>query len=123
MTKYVKVKIRKEKARIRTLNLQNLEFFKACCDFFDLTLQDFYILLHNKCNVDTYYTGYDSFKYGWHQYREAMAQKEGIQKSVDSLKDVMISNMIKAFGSPKLLGFLKGKWRSKIDEITCREDY
>lgn len=120
MTKYVRVKERKEKSRLRKLNLLDLEAFKSGCDFFDLNLQEFYILLHNKCNVDDYYSGYDSFKLSWHQHRETLAQKDGIIASVDSLRDVMNSNLMKAVASPGLIPFLKKKWKDRLDEIMER---
>ena len=121
MTKYVRVKVGKEKSRIRQLNLENLESFKAGCDYFGLTIEDLYILLHNKCNVDEYYENYKSFNYSWHQHRVAVAQKEGIQRSVDSLRDVMTSNLMKAQATPKLLAFFKKRWKDKIEEIMERE--
>lgn len=120
MTKYVKVKERKEKDRLRKLNLDDIQSFKSGCDYFDLTLQDFYILLHNKCNVDDYYSSYDSFKLSWHLHRETLAQKQGIINSIDSLRDVMNSNLMRAVASPGLLPFLKTKWRERLDEIMER---
>lgn len=115
--KYPNKKEKLETRRIYETHRANLVLFKACCDFFDLTLDEFYILLHVKCDVSQYYATYNSFKIMWHKSKGAIAQKDGIIESVDELLSVLRNDVFKAMNSPKLLPLLKVKWNKKLEEL------